>query len=124
MTECLATTLALIRWQGERGTYHLLAFTGEVAETLAMQANLHRLEFEKRRGFGSVKVVAKIRETEWKTSAFPQKKQLEWIVLVNRQVLLAEQLKAGNLVDVELMVLQPGHLHYIHNVEPSGMGTD
>jgi len=45
-------------------------------------------------------------------------------VLVNRQVLLAEQLKAGNLVDVELMVLQPGHLHYIHNVEPSGMGTD
>lgn len=105
MSDTLHATLPLRRWQGEKATYHLVTFTGDQAEVIAMHARLHRLEFGRARGFGSVKVMARIGDTEWKTSVFPQAKQSEWVLLVSRKVMRAENLEPGAPVAVTLNLL-------------------
>lgn len=102
MNETLCCTLPLVRWQGERGTYHLVTLTGDVAEALTMHERLHRLEFGQRRGFGSVKLTARVGNTAWRTSAFPQKGSTEWILLIARKVMRAEDLSEGDPVALEL----------------------
>ncbi len=101
------------RWQGDRGTYHLVNVAGEQAEVITTHAALHRMEFGKQRGFGSVKVIARIGGTEWKTSVFPQKippsqdqaGQKQWVLLVSKKVMRAEHLTEGELIKVELELL-------------------
>ena len=105
MNETLSCTLPLRRWQGDRGTYHLVTITGEEAEALAMHERLHKLEFGARRGFGSIKVMARIGATEWKTSVFPQSQKTEWILLVSKKVMRAEDLVEGDPVTLELVPL-------------------
>ncbi|WP_324261136.1 DUF1905 domain-containing protein [Altererythrobacter sp. H2] len=114
MSDTLSLTANLTRWQGERGTYHLIVITGAPAEALAMHARLQRLEYGRQRGFGSVKVVAKIGDTAWNTSVFPQNKssrsssealahkEREWVLLLNRKVMRAEGLAEGDPVRLEL----------------------
>ena len=103
--ETLTATLPLRRWQGEKATYHLVSFTGEHAEAIAMHARLLKLELGTRRGFGSVKVMARIGGTQWKTSVFPQDKSAEWILLVSKKVMRAEGLAPDDPVAVELALL-------------------
>ena len=105
MSEILALTLPLRRWSGERGTYHLVTIIGDEAETIAMHARLLKLELGTRRGFGSVKCVAAIGDTRWTTSVFPQNKQAEWVLLVSRKVMRAEDLAEGDPVTLELELL-------------------
>ncbi len=111
MTETLSATIPLRRWQGDRGTYHLVTVTGDEAEAIATHAALHRMEFGKQRGFGSVKVVATIGETEWKTSVFPIKlddmsrQTKNWTLLVSKKVMRAEDLTEGDEVSVKLELL-------------------
>ena len=102
MDEAIAATLELQRWQGDRGTYHLVTFTGEAAETLTMHAALHKLEFGRTRGFGSIKLSARIGTTQWRTSVFPQKKSSEWVLLVSKKVMRAQDLAAGDTIEVNL----------------------
>ncbi|MEM8974485.1 MAG: DUF1905 domain-containing protein [Pseudomonadota bacterium] len=104
MSETLAATLALRRWQGEKATYHLVIFDGEQAEALTGHALMHRLEFGKRRGFGSVKVIARIGETQWQSSVFPQNNQAEWMLLVSKKVMRAEDLAPDDQVLVEITI--------------------
>ena len=105
MTEEVAAHVALTRWKGERGTYHLVTFAGEPAETIAMHERLQRLEFGSRRGFGSVKVIAQIGDTRWKTSVFPQRARSEWILLVSKKVMREEDLAEGDDLSVTLELL-------------------
>ncbi|TRD11915.1 DUF1905 domain-containing protein [Erythrobacter insulae] len=105
MSETLSVTLPLTRWQGDRGTYRLVTVTGDAAETLAIHARLHRLEFGRSRGFGSVKVVARIGETEWKSSVFPQKHSSQWVLLISRKVIQRESLTDGHPVQVTLNLI-------------------
>ena len=102
MSDSLSCTLPLKRWQADRGTYHLVTITGETAEAIAMHERLHRLEFGARRGFGSVKVMARVGETEWKTSVFPQRSRSEWVLLISRKLMRAEDLVEGDTVALEL----------------------
>jgi hypothetical protein len=102
MRDTLTLTAPLTRWQGDHGTYHLVVITGEAAGKIALHARLHRLEFGKQRGFGSVKVMARIGGTGWNSSVFPQLRQSEWVLLVSKKVMRAEDLSAGDLVAVEL----------------------
>ncbi|MEO1731117.1 MAG: DUF1905 domain-containing protein [Pseudomonadota bacterium] len=102
MSETLTATLPLQRWQGDRGTYHLVTFSDPVAEALAALAVMERLEFGRSRGFGSLKVTARIGDTEWRTSVFPQKKQSEWVLLVSRKVIRAEGLGVGEPTTIRL----------------------
>ena len=105
MSETLTATLTLKRWQGDRGTYHLVTITGDEAEAIATHAALHRMEFGRSRGFGSVKVIAKIGDTAWKTSVFPQNKSSEWILLVSKKVMCAEDLADGDAFKVAVTLL-------------------
>lgn len=104
MSETVSATLPLKRWQGDRGTYHLVIFEGEQAQTLATQATLHRLEFGRKRGFGSVKITARIGDTKWRSSVFPQAKQSEWVLLVSKKVMRLEDLAEGDPVAVTLTI--------------------
>ena len=87
MSDSITAILPLQRWQGEKAVYHLVTFSGPEAEAIAAHALMHRLEFGRARGFGSVKVTARIGATEWQTSVFPQNSQSEWILLVGKKVL-------------------------------------
>ncbi|MEM1194460.1 MAG: DUF1905 domain-containing protein [Pseudomonadota bacterium] len=102
MNETVCAILPLTRWQGERGTYHLFTFSGAEAETLATHAALHRLEFGRARGFGSVKLRAAIGDTRWNTSVFPQRQSSEWVLLVSKKVMKREGLEVGESVEVTL----------------------
>jgi hypothetical protein len=103
--QILTCALPLARWQSDRGTYHLAVITGETAEEIAMHARLYRLEYGRRRGFGSVKVMARIGETSWKSSVFPQTKSTEWILLVSKKVMRREDLAEGDPVTLQLELL-------------------
>ncbi len=105
MAETLRCELPLSRWEGDRGTYHLVSIVGRDAETIAMHARMERLELGSRRGFGSVKVIAGIGDTEWKSSVFPQNKSREWILLVSKKVMKAEGLAQGSKVNLRLELL-------------------
>lgn len=100
MSETICATLPLTRWQGERGTYHLVTFTGGDAETITMHARLLTLELGTRRGFGSVKATVRIGDTRWQTSLFPQGKSREWVLLVSKKVMQAEALSHGDEISV------------------------
>ena len=102
MSETVTTTLPLQRWQGDRGTYHLVTFSGDEAEALTTHALLQKLEFGRARGFGSIKLTARIGETEWRTSVFPQRKSSEWVLLVSKKVMRAEDIGAGDAIEVTL----------------------
>ena len=69
MSKTVTATLPLQRWQGDRGTYHLVTFTGE---------------------------------TQWRTSVFPQRKSSEWILLVSKKVMRAEDIGVDDRVEVSL----------------------
>jgi hypothetical protein len=105
LSDTLTHYAPLSRWQGDRGTYHLIVIIGETAEQIAMHARIHQLEFGKQRGFGSVKVMAEIGGARWKTSVFPQQKQSEWILLVSKKVMRAEDLAEGDKVTLSLDLL-------------------
>jgi hypothetical protein len=105
MSENLSISVPLMRWEGDRGTYHLVSIKGENAEAIAMHARLERLELGTRRGFGSVKVIARIGDTEWKSSVFPQDKSREWMLLISKKVMKAEDLAKDEPVKVELELL-------------------
>ena len=88
-------------------------FEDAEAETLTTHATLHRLEFGRQRGFGSVKVTAQIGETRWKSSVFPQKssstpnsghvhQQKSWLLLVSRKVMRLEGIDYGDEIQVTL----------------------
>ena len=105
MSETLTITTPLTRWEGDRGTYHLVSIKGKCAETIAMHARIEKLELGTRRGFGSVKVMARIGDARWKSSVFPQDKSTEWILLVSKKVMKDEDIVKGDKVTVELELL-------------------
>ncbi len=104
MSETLSWHGPITRWDGEKAVYHLLTIGGGMAEDLTMHERLRRLELGGRRGFGSVKVMATIGGTRWKTSVFPSKSG-EWWLLVGKKVLKAEDLAAGDEAELALELL-------------------
>lgn len=81
-----------------------IALTGEVADAVAAHELMRRLEFGKRRGFGSVKVEVRIGESRWRTSLFPQKRG-GWFLPIKKPVRIAEGLAFGQTIEGELELL-------------------
>jgi hypothetical protein len=81
-----------------------VALTGDAAEAVAAHELARRLELGKRRGFGSVKVGARIGGSRWRTSLFPQKSG-GWFLPVKKPVRLAEGLDFGDEIEGELELL-------------------
>jgi len=116
MNDIVTHTTPLARWQGDRGTYYHVVIEGEPAEAITMHERIRRLELGARRGFGSVKVMARIGETRWKTSVFPSKPkrssteavaqhERDWWLLISRKVIRAEDLALDETLTVELELL-------------------
>jgi hypothetical protein len=91
--------------EAENSSVGFVILPAEAAEQIAGHALMRRLELGKRRGFGSVKVTARVGDSTWETSAFPQKGGESWFMAVKVGVRRAEGIEEGDAVDVEL------HLH-------------
>lgn len=83
---------------------YFVAVTGAAAEDVAGHELMRRLEFGKRRGFGSVKTEVRLGGSSWTTSLFPQKSG-GWFLPIKKPVRLAEGLAEGDEVAVELRLL-------------------
>lgn len=112
MNEQVAANLPLQRWTGDRGTYHLVNLTGEAAKVITTHAALRRMEFGRQRGFGSVKVIARIGATSWKTSVFPitvedtlKRSEKQWTLLISKKVMRQESLAPDEPVSFVLELL-------------------
>ena len=104
MTERLTHTGPLWRWTGSTGTgtWHFLTINGDAGEALSATALMRRLE-KSIGGFGSLKVVATIGDSVFKTSLFPSK-ELGWMLPVKASVRKAEGVSEGDLVKVVLEI--------------------
>lgn len=83
------------------GTWHFLTIEGDGAEAIAAHALVRRLESGRARGFGSVRVTARIGATCWTTSVFPSREGGWWLP-VKASVRRAEDIAAGDEVEVSL----------------------
>ena len=102
MTERISHVAPLVRWTGGNGgSWFFLIIGGEAGEAIAAHALMRRLEEGRRRGFGSVKVTARIGDSRWSTSVFPQKGE-GWLLLVKAQIRKAEGIGEGDEVVLEL----------------------
>jgi Domain of unknown function (DUF1905) len=102
MTETHTTTAKLWIWTTDNApaSWHFLTLTGEVAEAIHALALMRRLEYGRKRGWGSIKVTATVGETSWQTSIFPEKDAGGWLLPVKATVRKAEELVAGDEVKV------------------------
>jgi hypothetical protein len=105
MSETISCTGPLWVWTGAKGgAWHFVSIGGAAAEVLSGTALMRRLE-GLGRGFGSLKVTARVGETAWQTSVFPQKDEdgaAEWLLPVKAAVRRAERLAAGEPVALTL----------------------
>lgn len=65
----ITVTAPLWLWSGEGGSWHFVTIPAEQAVEIRLESAATGI----RRGFGSVRVVASIKEVRWRTSVFPQK---------------------------------------------------
>ena len=104
-SETVSFTAPLHVWRTEKyGNIGYVLIGGVAAEAIGAYELDRRLELGRRRGFGSVKVEARIGDSCWSTSAFPQKSG-GWFLPVKQAVQRAEDLAEGAPVEVELTLL-------------------
>lgn len=103
MSETVTHTGTLWRWiGGNGGAWHFVTIDGPAGEALSATALMRRLEGLSR-GFGSLKVMARIGDSTFKTSVFPSK-DLGWLLPVKAAVRKAEGIAEGDAVEVVLEV--------------------
>lgn len=108
LAERIDHTGRLWRWTGGSGsgTWHFLTIDGAAGEALSGTAVMRKLEGTAR-GFGSLKVKARIGASDFATSVFPSKsdgddEQQVWLLPVKASVRRAEGLADGDEVEVSL----------------------
>lgn len=106
MTETHIVTTKLWIWTSDKApaSWHFLTIEGEAAEAIHALALIRRLESGRRRGWGAMKVNARIGDTEWDTSIFPDKGSGGWLLPVKAAVRKANELVAGEQVQVTITV--------------------
>ena len=100
----LTVSGTLLGWRNEGGilaTY--LKIEGKDADTISTHELHSRIVRGKRRGFGSVKVEARIGESEWSTSVFPE--DYGWFLPVKAVIRRAESFAEGDEISVTLTLL-------------------
>jgi hypothetical protein len=101
------TTATLWIWTTDKApaSWHFLTLDGGIAEAIDTLALMRRLEFGRKRGWGSMKVRATIGDTSWDTSIFPAKDMGGWLLPVKASVRKAEGVVAGDAVEVAVTLL-------------------
>lgn len=93
----ITLTNPLWRYTGAKASWYFITIDGPYAD---------KLKFEGRKGKGwrQVKVRAKIGNTEWETSAFPDKER-GYVIPVKKSVRQAEQLKENEPIKLTLILI-------------------
>ncbi len=100
--ETVTHAAPLWRWSGGgSASWFFVSIDGAAGEAIAATALMRRLEGMGKRGFGAVKVNARIGDTCWQTSVFPQKDE-GYILPVKAAVRRAEGLDEGDLAEITL----------------------
>lgn len=103
--EIIESEATLWRWQGatSAGAWYFLTISGEAADAVRLAAMTGQW-LDGPRGFGSIRVVARIGDTAWGTSIFPERASGGWVLPVKKAVRLAEGIEEGDLVRVILQL--------------------
>ncbi|WP_417433756.1 DUF1905 domain-containing protein [Hoeflea sp.] len=80
-----------------RAPWHFITIPADVASQIRFMAG-------KTRGFGSIRVRARIGETSWATSLFPDKATGSYFLPVKADVRRRAAIAAGDRVSVELLI--------------------
>ena len=94
----IIVTSTLWLWSGENGSWHFMTVPDEQSGEIRAHA------FAGPRGFGSVRVEARIDDVAWRTSVFPQKSG-GYLLPVKADVRRRAGIAAGDQVTVELELL-------------------
>lgn len=94
MDQTIVFRAALWLYQG-KGAWHFITLPTVAAKQVKFFAG-------KRRGWGSVKVMARIGQTVWKTSLFPDSKTASYQLPIKAEVRIAERLELGKPVQVTI----------------------
>lgn len=94
----ISVTGPLWIWSGANGSWHFIT----VPEEVSGEIRAHALADQ--RGFGSVKVEARVRDISWRTSIFPQRGG-GYFLPVKAEVRRKAGIAAGDDVTVELALL-------------------
>lgn len=86
----------LWQWEGEGGWY-FVTLPADVADDV-------RDSGPPRAGFGSIRVTVTVGTSRWQTSLFPQSSSGSYVLPVKQQVRRANDLEAGDRVDVHLTI--------------------
>src|SRR5262245_38077972 len=78
------------------GGWHYLVIKGQTAMEIRYAA------LGRTGGFGSIKVRARIGQTEWQTSLFPERDSGGFIILLKAEVRRRERIAAGKRVKLKL----------------------
>jgi Domain of unknown function (DUF1905) len=102
LTETHTLTATLWIWSSDKApaSWHFLTIDGEAGEAIHALALMRRLETGRRRGWGAMKVTARVGGTEWQTSIFPEKDSKGWLLPVKAAVRKTEGLVVGDIVEV------------------------
>lgn len=102
MTEIVTHRGPLWRWTtpAAPAVWFFVTIDSAAGEKLSGTAMLRRLEGAGR-GFGSVKVAARIGDSRFQTSVFPSK-ELGWLLPTKASIRKAQGLAEGDLVTVDL----------------------
>lgn len=87
-------------WKAEKATWYFISLPKKQSEEIKFFNENHGF---KKRGWGSVRVLAKIGDTAWETSIFPQKEGI-YILPVKSDIRKKEKILAGNEVLVKLNI--------------------
>lgn len=104
MTDTVHFSAPLQIWtnEAENSSVGFVILPEEAAEIVAGHELARQLELGRRRGFRSVKVTARVGDSTWDTSVFPQKGRESWFMAVKVGVRRAEGIEEGDPVEVEL----------------------
>jgi len=94
----IRVTSSLWLWSGESASWHFLTVPEEQAGEIRAES------LARRGGFGSVRVEARIGDTAWRTSVFPQKSG-GYILPVKKEVRCRAGIASGDEVSFELEIL-------------------
>lgn len=88
----------LWRWTGGNGVgWFFLTIDGPAGEILSGTALMRRLERGGAKGFGSMRVRARIEDSEWQTSVFPTKDG-KWLLPVKAAIRRKAGIGEGDVV--------------------------
>lgn len=102
MSDPIELTARIWLWKPARkpqaSGWHFLTIDGQTAAEIRFAA------LGRTGGFGSIKVAARIGDTRWSTSIFPQRESGGFILPIKADVRKREQIGEGDEVTVELRV--------------------